>query len=190
MGGISLEVVGGYPLLRRLFLAYHGVIRHKPEAFMTQKQTPEASPFDLPAVISSQVATGVQSSLANNDAWMVLHRAHVKRLQSAWGSVLSRLGVDGLVIHSGLSVLKYSRDDQYWPTAMTPHFAHWCPYAETPAFLVIRPGEKPKLITERHQSFWEGPAPRNLRWDQTSFDVETVDDLGDHRLPIERKAEA
>jgi Xaa-Pro dipeptidase len=151
---------------------------------MTQKQTPEASPFDLPAVILSQVASGVKTPPTSDDAWQVLHRAHAQRLQSAWGGVLSRLGVDGLVIHSGQSVLKYSRDDQYWPTAMTPNFAHWCPYAETPAFLVIRPGEKPKLITERHQSFWEGPAPRNLRWDQTSFDVEAVDDLGALKWPV------
>lgn len=144
---------------------------------MNNKIASQGPTFELPGVISSQVADHIPVLPKTNEEWRELHLSHVQRLQSAWGSIISKLGLDGVMIHSGVSPLKYSRDDQYWPTALTPHFVHWCPYAETPACLVIRPGEKPKLIVENHQSFWEGPAPRSESWARGAFAMESVDDL-------------
>ncbi len=129
----------------------------------------------IPAVISAQCARGLPVTPVSDNDWKTQHKNHVARLQSAWGAALSSLGLDAVVIHSGLSRLKYSRDDQHWPVAATPTFSHWTPYAETPALLLITPERKPKLICERHTSFWEGPAPAVNSWDRDSFDIELVD---------------
>ncbi len=150
---------------------------------MTAKLPPQLVSSDLPAVILSQVGKNLPSLTVSIENWVTLHSKHVQRLQSAWGGIMSRLGIDGVVIHSGVSALKYSRDDQYWPLAATPHFVHWCPYFETPAFLVIRLGEKPKLIVENHNSFWEGPSPRLNSWDRNAFTVEPCDDLSQQKWP-------
>ena len=129
----------------------------------------------IPAVISAQCARGLPAMPATDNDWKTLHKSHVTRLQSAWGAALSSLGIDSVVIHSGVSRLKYSRDDQHWPGVATPTFSHWTPYNETPALLVISPERKPKLICERHSSFWDGPAPSLGTWDRDSFDIEMVD---------------
>ena len=136
----------------------------------------------VPAVISSHIARKIPGIPTSAQDWNILHKAHLSRLQSAWGGLLSKFGLDGVVIHSGMSALKYSRDDQHWPTIATPHFVHWCPYGETPALLVIMPGSKPKLICETHTSFWEGPAPKLESWDQESFVIEPCEDLLKHRF--------
>lgn len=136
----------------------------------------------VPAVISSHIARSLPKLPATSHGWRNLHKAHVSRLQSAWGGLLEKFGLDGIVIHSGVSALKYSRDDQHWATVPTPHFTHWTPYVETPALLVIMPGHKPRLICETHSSFWEGPAPRLDSWDQESFALESCDDLMTQRF--------
>ena len=84
---------------------------------MNNKTASQGPTFELPGVISSQVADRMPVPPKTNEEWRELHLSHVQRLQSAWGSIISKLGLDGVIIHSGVSPLKYSRDDQYWPTA-------------------------------------------------------------------------
>ena len=112
--------------------------------------------------------------------WQRLHAEHVLELRSRYNQLFRRFSeIDAIVIHSGTAARKNTRDDQFWPTVATPHFAHWTPYSETSAMLVILPTVKPCLYQERHTSFWEGPAPKSSHWDIGSFDIEMVDSLKD-----------
>jgi Xaa-Pro dipeptidase len=131
----------------------------------------------VPAVIAATAAQNMPALPTSKESWIKLHGDHVQRLVTAYGAVMSRLGLDGIVIHSGIARKKYAHDDQYWPSALTPHFQHWTPYRETPALLVFFPGQTPKIIVEEHQSYWEGPAPANESWDQSAFVWERVSDL-------------
>ncbi len=131
----------------------------------------------IPGVITADIARRLLPIPSSSEAWMALHKAHIERLKSAWGAALSRLGLDGVVIHNGLAAKRYSRDDQYWPQAVTPHFAHWTPYRETAALLVITPGSQPRLVCEAHSSFWEGPAPSMDTWSRQSFVLEEASAL-------------
>jgi Xaa-Pro dipeptidase len=140
---------------------------------MSKPQTDSA----IPGIIYAEIAKHLLPLPKTSEAWTELHKAHVERLKSAWGAALSRLGLDGVVIHNGVSAKRYSRDDQYWPQAITPHFAHWTPYRETAALLVITPGNKPRLISEAHTSFWEGPAPAIDTWSRASFALEEAASL-------------
>ena len=139
----------------------------------------------LPAVLQSQAARGLTEPPTTVDGWRALHRSHVSRLQAATGSVFSKMQIDGIVIHGGRSVLKYSGDDQHWPLVPTPSFFHWLPFNETPAMLLLRPESKPKLFCEAHSSFWDGPAPVNECWSRESFDIELVEDLATVKLSVE-----
>ena len=131
----------------------------------------------IPGVIYSGISKGLVLPPKTPDAWMAMHRSHVERLKSAWGSAMSRLGLDGVVIHNGLAARRYSRDDQYWPQAITPHFSHWAPYRETPALLILTPGGQPRMICEAHTSFWEGPAPALKTWSRDAFVIDEVSSL-------------
>jgi Xaa-Pro dipeptidase len=133
--------------------------------------------ISIPAVITSSVAQSIPVIPESAEQWIHLHHEHLKKLASAYGAIVSRLGLDGIVIHSGLSLKRYSGDDQYWPATMTPHFQHWLPYKETPALLVLELGKKPKLVVEEHQSFWEGPAPGVVGWGKDFFDWQNVASL-------------
>jgi Xaa-Pro dipeptidase len=130
--------------------------------------------FPMPGVITSEVASGLLRVPAQSEHWRDLHKSHVERLMSAWGAALSRFELDGVVIHGGLAARRYSRDDQFWPQAATPHFAHWTPYHETPVLLIVSPGSLPRLVCEIHSSFWEGPGPTLDTWNRSSFVVEEV----------------
>ena len=134
-------------------------------------------PESLPAVIRSQVARAMVEPPKSTAGWRALHLDHVARLQAAMGAVFSKMQLDGILIHSGRSSLKYLGDDQHWPVVPTPSFFHWLPYSETPALLLLRPESKPKLYLEAHSSFWDGPAPVNECWSRESFDIEMVGDL-------------
>jgi Xaa-Pro dipeptidase len=115
--------------------------------------------------------------------WKSLHGQHVERLRAAWSGILKGLGLGAVVIHSGKQNLKYSRDDQYWPPVLTPHFNHWLPYEETQALLVFQIDSMPRLYTKRHDSFWDSPGSQNPFWNPTSFRTEQVIDLAAVQLP-------
>ena len=115
--------------------------------------------------------------------WVPLHKAHVQRLGVAWSAILKQLGLGALVLHSGKQNLKYSRDDQYWPSVVTPHFNHWLPYEETQALLIVQIDSVPRLYTKRHDSFWDSPGSQNLLWDRASFRIEQVADLEKIEIP-------
>jgi Xaa-Pro dipeptidase len=116
--------------------------------------------------------------------WKTLHRRHVDRVTLAWTSILTELGIDSLVIHSGKPQKRNSLDDQFWPTVTTPHFLHWLAYEETEALLVFSvDSSKPRVYTMRNQSFWDSPGKRHLTWDESCFRVEEVTEFSGINLP-------
>lgn len=41
----------------------------------------------------------------------------------------------------------------------TPAYSHWCPLVEADAFVVIRPGARPRLVRTIVEDFWETTPP-------------------------------
>jgi Xaa-Pro dipeptidase len=120
----------------------------------------------------------------SNDEWRKLHSEHIRELKHRYDDIFKRFSaLDAIVIHSGYAVKKNSSDDQYWPTAPTPHFVHWTPYNSTPALLILKPATKPELWIERHTSYWEGAGPENPEWDSESFTINWLDDLKSVAVP-------
>ena len=136
----------------------------------------------IPMGLRASACSNVPAVPASDLEWQKIHKQHVHRLASAWESLISSANLDAVVVYSGVEARKYSRDDQFWPAALTPHFLHWIPYEETPALLVIRPASNPKLYCRSPTSFWDSPGAPCELWDRAFFDIEMVGDLASVKL--------
>jgi Xaa-Pro dipeptidase len=88
--------------------------------------------------------------------------AHLEALQRGAEAALAAHGFDALVLCSGAPASKNRFDDQAWPLHPTPAFAHWCPLVEPDAYVVVRPGHRPRLVRTIVDDFWEvQPAPES-----------------------------
>jgi Xaa-Pro dipeptidase len=88
--------------------------------------------------------------------------AHLETLQRGTEAALAEHGFDALVLSSGAATPKSRFDDQAWPLCPTPAFAHWCPLVEPDAYVVVRPGRRPRLVRTVVEDFWETqPAPES-----------------------------
>jgi Xaa-Pro dipeptidase len=88
--------------------------------------------------------------------------AHLETLQRGTEAALAEHGFDALVLCSGSAASKNRFDDQSWPLCPTPAFAHWCPLVEPDAYVVIRPGQRPRLVRTVDFDFWEAqPVPES-----------------------------
>jgi Xaa-Pro dipeptidase len=116
--------------------------------------------------------------------WNQLHRAHLAELERRYGRALAEHGYDALVIHSGVPVARTAFDDQYWPLRPTPHFQHWLPLAQPDCALLVRPGQRPKLIWAQPPNFWEKPATPESDFWLTQFDIVVVEDAADARAHL------
>jgi Xaa-Pro dipeptidase len=83
--------------------------------------------------------------------------AHLEALQRGTEAALAAHGFDALVLCSGAPTPKNRFDDQAWPLSPTPAFSHWCPLLEPDAYVVIRPGHRPRLVRTVADDFWEAP---------------------------------
>lgn len=102
------------------------------------------------------------------------YQEHVSRLQRATETVLEGQKYEALVLCSGTAQSKNRFDDQSWPLVPTPAFSHWCPLAESDAFLIIRGGRKPTLVRTVVDDFWETTPPPESDHFWNAFDVVTV----------------
>src|SRR5688572_7364194 len=84
-----------------------------------------------------------------------LYPDHLARLAAAYDVLLAAHGLDAVVIAAGSAVLRNRFDDQHWPLAITPAFAHWLPLPEPDAVLVIRAGRRPQLLRVVTDDYWE-----------------------------------
>lgn len=100
-----------------------------------------------------------------------LYATHIATLQRGTGAALAAQGFDALVLCSGSAAMRNRFDDQTWPLHPTPAFAHWCPLYEADAYVVIRPGQKPRLVRTIVEDFWETQAPPESDHFWSAFDV-------------------
>lgn len=83
-----------------------------------------------------------------------LYADHIQQLQARTREALQRESLDGLIIHSGQSKVKFL-DDNYYPFAVNPQFKAWLPVTDNPnCWLVVNGETKPKLIFYRPKDFW------------------------------------
>jgi Xaa-Pro dipeptidase len=108
-----------------------------------------------------------------------LYPDHLARLGDAYGDILARHGLDAIVIAAGSATLRNRFDDQHWPLATTPAFAHWLPLPEADAVLVIRAGQRPRLVRVVTDDYWESTpvSESDHFWDH--FEVATVRAVSD-----------
>ncbi len=89
-----------------------------------------------------------QSKLAS------LYAAHLNALTERTAAALERGGFDRLVIPAGQPGYQFL-DDRDYPYFVNPQFKHWLPVTRAPgSWLVITPGEKPKLIYLQPHDYW------------------------------------
>lgn len=108
-----------------------------------------------------------------------LYLTHIAERQRTTAEALAETGFDALVISSG-KVYTHFADDQDAPFHPVPHFAHWCPVAGPHHLLVIRPGQKPRLIRYAPEDFWYEQAPLGNPFWASAFELEeagTVDEV-------------
>jgi Xaa-Pro dipeptidase len=84
---------------------------------------------------------------------------HLTYLQRGTEAALAAHGFDAVVLCSGTPASRNRFDDQSWPLMPTPAYAHWCPLAEADAFVVARPGPRPRLVRTIVDDYWEAPIP-------------------------------
>ena len=85
--------------------------------------------------------------------------AHLEVLQRGYEAALAAHGFDAVVLCSGAPASRNRFDDQAWPGMPTPSFLHWCPLFEADAFIVVRPGARPRLVRTIVEDYWEVTAP-------------------------------
>ena len=107
-----------------------------------------------------------------------LFHAHIAERQRTTAEALASTGFDALVISSG-KVYTHFADDQDAPFHPTPHFAHWCPMAGPHHLLLLRPGQRPRLIRYAPEDFWYEQAPLGSPFWASAFDLEEVGTVED-----------
>jgi Xaa-Pro dipeptidase len=102
------------------------------------------------------------------------YQEHVGALERAYAHAMADHRFDGVVITAGRAAIKNRFDDQWWPLAVTPTFAHWLPLREPDAALVIVPGKRPTLLRVKHDDYWDSPPRADGDHFWSSFDVVEV----------------
>lgn len=87
-----------------------------------------------------------------------LYAAHLAERQRTTAAALADCGFDALLVSSG-TPLSYFADDQDAPLHETPHFAHWLPLRGPHHLLLVRPGERPRLVRYAPEDYWYEEAP-------------------------------
>ena len=102
-----------------------------------------------------------------------LYRSHVDARQQLAESALSAAGFDALILQAGTPFTYYA-DDMDAPFHSTPHFAHWLPLDGPAHLLVVRPCEKPLLISVKPEDYWYEQTPLGHPFWAASFEVKEV----------------
>jgi Xaa-Pro dipeptidase len=84
---------------------------------------------------------------------------HIRHLQAGTEAALAAHGFDALILCSGTAASKNRFDDQHWPLSPTPEYVHWVPLFEADAYVVVRPGKRPRLVRTVSDDYWETQAP-------------------------------
>ncbi len=110
--------------------------------------------------------------MPNPDA--LLYARHIEHRREEIDEILTELGYDGLLIHSGRPENRLF-DDQHPPFRGHAPFVSWVPEPFTPdCLLELRPGQKPRLWYCQPDDFWHLPPDGPASWWADSLDVEIV----------------
>jgi Xaa-Pro dipeptidase len=82
-----------------------------------------------------------------------LFSKHVARLQAETEKALGEVGLDSLVLSSGIPFTFFA-DDRDAPFEPIPHFAHWCPLSGPRHVLHVVPGRRPRVIRYAPEDYW------------------------------------
>jgi len=105
-----------------------------------------------------------------------LYREHVRELETRAARVISAHGFDAVVVHSGSPSKRSRYDDQYWPLRACPHFLYWVPLPQPDCALIVRPGNRSKVLRPIVTNFWEKPPPLETEAFADEVDVVAVRD--------------
>lgn len=113
---------------------------------------------------------------------------HLESLQRAYGEVLTRLGLDGVLLYSG-HPRRHFADDQEASFAAYGHFMHWTGKDDLArSWLLIQPGQRPRLKVHAPDDFWHLPARLPDEAWVEAFDIEMGRDDAPPALPAGRFA--
>jgi Xaa-Pro dipeptidase len=75
-----------------------------------------------------------------------------------------------MVVSSGKPFTYYA-DDQDAPFRRVPHFAHWVPMAGPSHLLIVKRGEKPRLVRHAPEDYWYEQAPLGSPFWVSPFEI-------------------
>jgi len=106
------------------------------------------------------------------DRHAMLFLRHIESRRKQTDEILSELGFDALLIHSGRSEVRLF-DDQGPPFRANSAFVAWVPqpFAED-SLLEIRVGEQPRLWFYQADDFWHVPPDHPADWWAKDFDIQ------------------
>lgn len=102
-----------------------------------------------------------------------LYAEHIAARQSTTVAALVACKFEALVISSG-TAFRYFADDQDAPLHETPHFAHWAPLRGPHHLLLVRPGQKPRLVRYSPEDYWYEQTPLGETFWADDFDFHEV----------------
>lgn len=110
--------------------------------------------------------------MPNPDA--LLYARHVEHRREEIDEILTELGYDGLLIHSGRPENRLF-DDQHPPFRANAPFVSWVPQPfVADCLLELRPGQKPTLWYCQPDDFWHLPPEKPADWWADSLEIEIV----------------
>jgi Xaa-Pro dipeptidase len=109
----------------------------------------------------------------------LLYARHVETRQDQYDAILSELGYDRLLIHSGRAEMRLL-DDQAPPFRAHAPFVAWVPqpFAED-CLLEIRVGRQPRLWFLQPRDFWHVAPEPPADWWADALDIHIIADAGD-----------
>ena len=82
------------------------------------------------------------------------YASHIARQQQNFAEALAAGGYDHAIIAAGRPHEVFL-DDNAYPFRVNPHFNVWAPLTASPeSFLLIVPGEKPRLVFYSPDDYW------------------------------------
>jgi len=109
-----------------------------------------------------------------DDTLAALYAQHIKECQARAERALALSGHEALLIASGIEKFAFL-DDRPYLFQPNPHFKAWLPLTQHPrSWLLVRPGEKPRLIYYQPDDYWHvPPAPPSGYW-VDHFDISII----------------
>ena len=107
----------------------------------------------------------------------LLFEGHLQRLQRDYAAAMEASGRECVILSSGTPRYRFE-DDQTIPFRINPRYRQWIPEGDhTDSFIVIRPGQRPRLICHQPCDYWHAvPAAPAGFW-AGHFDIESADSV-------------